>query len=204
MSEDNEKLQDEIVEDDGADLEQDHIVDNDTEEESGSDKSFTQEELNEVIKDRLAREKLKWEKSLDTKLEDKLKEKQRLSEMSEEDRERERMTELEKQLVQREQELVRKELFADTETVLRERSLPTSLASFVVGEDSETTLENVKQFQTLFEDAVKVETKNQLAGVTPSIKKNKKSTITKREILDIRDPQERREKIAANPHLFQK
>lgn len=204
MSEDNEKLQDEIVEDDGADLEQDHIVDNDTEEESGSDKSFTQEELNEVIKDRLAREKLKWEKSLDTKLEDKLKEKQRLSEMSDEDRERERMTELEKQLVQREQELVRKELFADTETVLRERSLPTSLASFVVGEDSETTLENVKQFQTLFEDAVKVETKNQLAGVTPSIKKNKKSTITKREILDIRDPQERREKIAANPHLFQK
>lgn len=203
MSEDNEKLHDEIVEDDGADLEKDHTVDNDA-EESGSDKSFTQEELNEVIKDRLAREKLKWEKSLDTKLEDKLKEKQRLSEMSEEDRERERMTELEKQLAQREQELVRKELFADTETVLRERSLPTSLASFVVGEDSETTLENVKQFQALFEDAVKVETKNQLAGVTPSIKKNKKSTITKREILDIRDPQERREKIAANPHLFQK
>lgn len=165
-------------------------------------KAFTQEEVDDIVKSRLTREQAKWEESIDNKVEEKLTERQRLSELSEEELKEVKLTELEKSLAEREKALNQKELYSETEQVLRQRELPPAFAQFLIGEDDSTTLENVKEFQEAFNDAVKNETKNLLSGDTPRNKSNRKQTISKADILKTKDSVKRLQLIRENPDLF--
>lgn len=193
-AEDNTGSDDGTVDDD---VDVDEIVKDDD-----KDKTFTQDEMNDIIKQRLTREQVKWEETIDEKVESKITERQKLSEMSEDEQKEAKLTELEKSLAEREDALNRKELYSETEQVLRQRELPPSFAKFLLGEDDSSTLENVKEFQEAFNDAVKNETKTLLSGETPRSKLNRNQTITKAEILKTEDSVKRLQLIRDNPGLF--
>lgn len=165
-------------------------------------KTFTQDEVNELIKDRIARERAKFEKTLDTKVEEVIKERQRLSELSDEELANEKLTQKEKELQERENKLRYKEMLADTEQILRDRKLPTSFAEFLVADDNDATLNNIKAFQKAFTEAVKAEVKKELSGKTPETYGNKEKTWTRDEIRKVKDPNKRIALIAQYKDLF--
>lgn len=165
-------------------------------------KTFTQDDVNELIKDRLAREKAKFEKMLEAKVEETIKERQRLSELSDEEIANEKLTQKEKELQERENKLKYKEMLADTEQTLRDRKLPTSFAGFLIAEDNDATLNNIKAFQKAFTEAVKAEVKKELSGKTPETYDNKDKTWTREEIRKVKDPNKRLALIEQYKDLF--
>lgn len=172
-------------------------------EEKPDEKLIDQETFNKAVTDRLAREKKKWEKSIDDIVAEKLNEKQRLSELSDEEIKAEQLTDRERQLAEREAAIKKNELLTETETVLRDRKLPASFASFLVTDDNDTTLENVKGFQDAFNEAVKTAVKNELTGQTPKAgASNKTGTHTRASIAAVKDPVKRNKLIRENPHLY--
>lgn len=167
------------------------------------EKLIDQETFNKAVTDRLAREKKKWEKSIDDIVEERLKEKQRLSELSDDEIKAEQLTDRERQLAEREAAIKKNELLSETETVLRDRKLPASFASFLVTDDNDTTLENVKGFQDAFNEAVKSAVKNELTGQTPKAgASNKTGSHTRATIAAVKDPVKRNKLIRENPHLY--
>lgn len=186
--------------------EQEQLEEQQTDEqhdEQQDEKLIDQETFNKAVTDRLAREKKKWEKSIDDIVAEKLKEKQRLSELSDDEIKAEQLTDRERQLAEREAAIKKNELLTETETVLRDRKLPASFASFLVTDDNDTTLENVKGFQDAFNDAVKTAVKNELTGQTPKAgASNKTGTHTRASIAAVKDPVKRNKLIRENPHLY--
>lgn len=167
-------------------LEDEELEDVVNEEESGKEEDgdlFTQEDVNKIIESRLARERKKFservteeaEKLLDKKLD----ERQRVSELSEEERKQEEQDERERELAERESRLAFKERFADTQETLSERKLSPEFASFLIKDTEEETFENIKVFQKLFETKIAEGVKDELRGKTPKAGTGKTNVLTK-------------------------
>jgi hypothetical protein len=70
----------------------------------------------------------------------------------------------------------------------------------LIGEDADSTANNVKAYIADFQTAVQSQTKAKLSHKAPETGSNK--TITKEEIMKIKDWRERQRQIAAHPALF--
>lgn len=167
-------------------------------ENEAGDKKFTQDDINAIVEARITRERKKWDASVDDIVSNKLKENQRLSQLSDEERAEEELSQREKALAERESRIEREELLRDTEKVLRDRKIPATFAAYLLGDTNETTLDNIKAFQVEFETAIATEVRAQLSGKTPESKSSTPKQMTKAEILKIKDPKERIKKIKEN------
>lgn len=137
-------------------------------EESGKEsKMFSQDDLNKIISDRLSKERSKWEREFDEKLEREKKEAERLAKLSEKERKEEELTKKEQELADRLAELERKELKADAVADLTDKGLPATFADFLLAENAEKTLENINSFKKAFDDAVNEAVKGKLRQDTP-------------------------------------
>jgi len=74
-----------------------------------------------------------------------------------------------KELEEKERSFQRKQLELDTVDVLRERKLPIRFASLVLGEDAESTLENIVKFQEEWQQELEAEVNKRLASGTPKV-----------------------------------
>lgn len=172
---------------DGLDQDnKDNVEDNKSEngEDTGTDqdktqeKTFTQEEVDQIIKARLARESREKAEKLADEI---IKERQRVAELSEDERKAETLSKEEERLKKLEDDLNYRQRLADTEDELRERKLGVGFAKLLVGEDEESTFENIKTFQQAFEQAVKEESNERLKGKTPKVNANAGQLLTKDE-----------------------
>ncbi len=151
--------------------------------EQSWDGKFTdeqQEKVNEIISNRLSKEKSKWEKEKETEKE----EAARLAKLSAEEREREKFKKQQEEFDKQKSEFQKKELVAETKNELVNRKLPIEFAELLVGKDAETTLESVKQFEIKFNEAVAnaVEGKFKENGRTPTIKTEERRIFTREQI----------------------
>ncbi len=136
---------------------------------------LTQEELDKKIEaeaDRklnsaLEKKQKEWEAQQQKAIADALAEKERLSKLSEKEREEEQLTQREKKIAEREAEIARKELLSDTKSDLTEKKLPGEFADILLGEDAESTLENINNFKKAFDEAVNTAVKEKLRQDTP-------------------------------------
>lgn len=178
---------------------------------SGEDgkKEYTQAEIDQIVKDRLARanknkEPDNLEDIVAKKVAEQLKTEKRLSELSDEERAREEL-ELElKNYKEREAEYKAKELLADTKGILVDSDIPAVFAPFLVAEDIEKTKANIDTFKAAFASAVQDASQKSLKGTTPERSKNSDQTMTAAKIRAIVDPNERLDMIMQNPELFNK
>lgn len=173
----------------------------------GSDdtpKTFTQDEMDAAIKDRVGRLQKSQDEKINAAVEQKLKEAKRLSELSDDDKASEALTQREKDLEARETRIQRQELLSDTESVLRDSKLDPTFAPFLIGEDKDTTFTNIKAFKTAFATALKAEVKNELSGKTPDASGNANKALTRAEIAAVKDVKQRLKLIEENPELYQK
>lgn len=81
-------------------------------------------------------------------------------------------------------------------------SIDDNLLSFMVSDDAEATKKAVNGFAKAFSDAVEKAVKERLKGDSPRKGTGTQGTMTKEQIMAIRDPELRQQKMLENKHLF--
>lgn len=160
----------------------------------GAAKYYTDEDLNRIINEKFA----KWQKSHQKDID----EAQKLANMTAEEKNKAENEKLRQQV----QDLLAKNERAEMTRSARSRlasknvNVPDELISVLVGKDAEATASNVDAFVTMFTAAVNDAVKDALKGTTPS--KGTDSSITKEDILKIKNRAERQKAISEHLDLF--
>ena len=131
------------------------------------DKTFTQEDIDKAISERLKREKDASEKRIAETLKKEREEWERQSKLSEEQRAEEQRKQMESELSEKERNLALRENRADARELLIERGIDSTLVDFVVDVDADKTKDNVTQLEKAYAQAVKAGVDKALAGTTP-------------------------------------
>ena len=152
-------------------------------------KTFTQEEVNEMIAKRIAREAKKIEaekqKAYQAQLEAELKESERLMQMNEADRlkakaekERKQFEEEKRMFNEQMKAFEQQKIRNQTMQMLDERKIPVALAQFITSENADEIMDNVNTFQKCFDEAVEQVVAERLKGKSPSTSTVSKNTFS--------------------------
>lgn len=168
-----------------------------TEPKNEPEKKYTDEDVNKIIDRKFA----EWEKK-----QSKAKsEAEKLAGMNAEQKEKYENEQLKKQV----EELLRKDALGKMATVARgmlgEKNISVSddLIEMLISDDAEKTKSSVDSFINAFQSAVEKAVKDALKGNPPK-KTSEPASITKEQIMKVKDPLERQKLIAEHMDLFQK
>lgn len=134
-----------------------------TQVQENTPKTFTEEEVNRLIDQRVTQAIQTQQK----KAEKKIAEATKLAQMNEAEKYEYQLQQREEAIIAKEKELVLATNRAAADKVLAERGIPLTLVDFVVAEDAETMKANIDALDTAFKEAVKGEIEKRLASKTP-------------------------------------
>lgn len=154
------------------------------------DKKYSDADVNKILNKKFA----EWEK----KQAKKISEAEKLANMTAE----EQLKALQSELDSMKKDKTRSELASAARGILSESDIqvPDNLIANLIGEDAEATKENVEAFSKAFKAAVQEGVKEALKGKTPP--SGGSSTLTKEEIMKVKNLKERQKLIKENMHLF--
>jgi len=161
----------------------------------GSEKKYSDEEVNAILSKKFAKWTAQKEKELD--------EAQKLAEMDAQQKAEYERDKLEKELAELKRENTLNAMGKIARTILSEQGvhLPDALVSILVTEEAESTKTNVDNFVQLFKEAVDAAVNEKLKSGTPKRMAGGKA-MTRDEILNIADAAARRKAIQENLELF--
>jgi len=176
--------------------------------DNNTPKTFTQSEVDKLIQseadkrvtDALKTKEAKWQEEFKIKLEQERREAERLANLSADEKKQEELKKKNDEISQKETELRKRELKLDTISVLSEKKLPVDFADFLMGNDAETTNENIKKFSESFSKAIENAVNERLKGKSP----NKGSSHSAEKKFNELTSQERLELRESDPDLYQK
>lgn len=159
-------------------------------------KTYTQEELEEIVKQRVAREKKAAEKAV--------KEAEKLAKMNEEQKKQYELEKLQKELEDYKKKDAFYSLSKEATKMLAEKDIVADdeLLSFVVKESAEDTQTAVNTFISLVDKKVQEGVKKALAGNPPKVTTSNGKALTKADIMAEKDPVKRQKLISENMSLF--
>lgn len=159
-------------------------------------KTYTQEELEEIVKQRVAREKKAAEKAV--------KEAEKLAKMNEDQKKQYEFDKLQKELEDYKRKDVFYSLSKEATKMLAEKDIVADdeLLSFVVKESAEDTQTAVNAFISLVDKKIQEGVKKALAGKPPKVTTNNGKPLTKQDIMAEKDAVKRQKLITENMHLF--
>ena len=128
-----------------------------------AEKTFTQDELNKILADRLKSEQKRWEK----KAADEKAEAERVAKMSADEKAKHEQEKREREFAEREAELSRKERTATARDLLAEKGAPAALIGAVDVSSDEAVASSVEAVVKAFNEAVSAEVAKKLAGAPP-------------------------------------
>lgn len=197
---DDEKLLDDVERDESQDSGQDSGQDEQTPKED--EKKYTDKEVDEIVKKRLARERKKQEDEIAEALKE-ADEARKLAEMDEDKKREYEHKKMAEELAALKADKVRSEMSATARKMLSEQNITVSdgIVHSLITEDAESTKANIDAFAAAFNDAVNREVEARLKGQTPK-KLGGNKPLTKQDILSIKDEGERRKAVAENLDLF--
>ena len=131
--------------------------------EKPAEKTFTQDELNKILADRLKSEQKRWEK----KAADEKAEAERVAKMTAEQKAQHEQEKREREFAEREAELSRKERTATARDLLAEKGAPAALIGAVDVSSDEAVASSVEAVVKAFNEAVSAEVAKKLAGAPP-------------------------------------
>lgn len=172
-----------------------------TEPKNEPEKKYTDEDVDRIINQKFAQKFSEWEKK-QSKAKD---EAEKLAGMNAEQKEKYENEQLKKQV----QELLRKDALGKMATVARgmlgEKNISVSddLIEMLISDDAEKTKSSVDSFITAFQSAIEKAVKDALKGNPPK-KTSEPASITKEQIMKVKDPLERQKLINEHMDLFQK
>ena len=161
------------------------------------EKKYSDADLDKIINQRFER----WQKQQQKAIEDA----QKKAQLSESEKSNQRISELERQLKDLQTENARGSNSKVARQVLAAEgvTVPDALTDLLIGEDTEATTNNAKEFAKHFKAAVADAVKAALkTGGEPHAGDGNAPTMTKEQILKIKDPIERQKAIRANLKLF--
>ena len=134
--------------------------------------TFTQEQVDDIINKRLARERAKFDEQLKTKVS----EAERLAKLTEEERRHEELKIQQEQIEQQrkefedmKREFERTQLLNETQRQLGEKNLPIDVAEMLLGKDADSTKANIDKFESKWLESLQkaVEDKLNNSSVSP-------------------------------------
>ncbi len=138
-------------------------------------KTFTQDEVDRMIGDRLSKERKKYEKDLEAKVSEAKTEAERMAAMSadekaahEKEQQEKARKEREDALTKREAAIQLRELRAEALETLADKALPKALADCLDYSSAEKCKESIETIGKVFNTAVQGEVEKRLKGHTPS------------------------------------
>lgn len=135
-----------------------------TQEQPTTEKTFTQEEVNNFI----AKERKQWEKKAQAEKE----EAKQLAKMNAEEKANYELEKRQKALEDREQVLQRKELQAEAKNILNEKGLPIELFELLPYENAETVKKGIDILEQAIQKAVQNAVEQRLKGNAPRTSTN--------------------------------
>ena len=130
-----------------------------------AEKTFTQDELNKILADRLKSEQKRWEK----KAADEKAEAERVAKMTADEKSKHEQEKREREFAEREAALQRKERTATARDLLAEKNAPAALIGAVDVSSDEAVTTSVEAVVKAFNEAVSAEVAKKLAGAPPKI-----------------------------------
>ena len=170
-------------------------------EQGQENKTYTQEEVNELLQreaDRRVSEALKKQAK---KNEEKVREAEKLAKMNEEEKYRYELEQREKAIEEKEKALALAENKNEASKILAEKGLSLSLVDFVVAEDAETMNTNISLLDKAFKQSVKAEVEKRLGSSTPKKNLPPDQAITK-DVFKKMSLREQAELSKNNPDLY--
>lgn len=157
--------------------------------------------VNKAIKTAVANEKEKWK----TLTDDKLTEAEKLAKMTKRRKSGISCKESREGTGRSEKMNARTELAKTARKMLADENIniPDELLSNLVADDADGTKTAVESFAKMYKEAVQAAVKEAIKGKPPKAGTGGGNTITKEQIMDIKDPIERQKMIRENINLFQ-
>lgn len=160
------------------------------------EKKYSDADINKIINQKFA----EWQKKKDAEID----EAKKLAEMNEAQKANYEKEKLENQL----KELMAKNTLAEMTKTARNIladdgiSVGDDLLAVLVSTDAEATNKAVESFKTLFKGTVDKAVKEALKGNPPKAGAKKSGTMTREQIMNVKDPAERQQMIMQNKELF--
>lgn len=134
---------------------------------SETDRKFTQEDMDRVVKKRLQAAEAKHQQALDAAVKKAIADYDRKAKMTEADRAAEASKEREAELTRREQELAVRENRNRAIEELTKKNIPTSLVDYIATADADETDENIANFEADWSKALAAAIKDAARGTAP-------------------------------------
>lgn len=164
-----------------------------------SERTFTRDDIAKMM----TAERAKWEAEQADAIEKARSEGERLAKLSKDERAKEEEQKRLDAITERERLVAEKEMRIETQTLLVEKGLPLEFIDIVLASTAEEVKTNIDNLQTIFDSAVEKRVDERLTQEKPRTG-NGSQTMTKAEIMAIKDDNERLNAIAANRNLFTK
>lgn len=143
---------------------------NDSNKDGKHEKTFTQDEVNQLIGKYRSEGKSKAEADIAKAVADAKAEWERQAKMTEDERVKEASIKREKELADKENALALRENTANAKELLAEKHIDTSMAKFLVTSDAEETTKNIEEFEKAYAKAIEAGVEDKLKGKTPEDK----------------------------------
>lgn len=156
--------------------------------------------INKAVQTALANAQKKWQTLTDSKVS----EAEKLAQMTSEEKEKYRADKAEKELADLKRQIALGDMAKTARKMLSDEqiTLPDEIIMNLVSDDAEKTKEAVEGFSKAFKEAVNAAVKEALRGNPPKAGTSGARTITRKEIMAVKDRAERQKLIAENPQLF--
>lgn len=172
-------------------------------EEESQEKTYTQAELDEIIKQRLSRERSKSDKELAKQLEEAKKEAEKLAAMNEKQKVEYELEKLraENEELKANQAVVEMTKVANQMFKDKGYDATEDMLAFVVADSAEATKDNIEKFVAIIQSQVKASQVERATGKTPKTYKEN-TGVTRASIEAVTDRAKRQQLIRENMDLF--
>mgnify|MGYP006373745901 FL=1 len=190
-----------MAEDTNTEVVETETVDNP--ETTEADKTFTQDELDHIVQERVKRAVAKAQKDAEDKIKQAQSEGERLAKLTKDERAKEEEAKRLADLEAREKAIAVKELRIETQSLLSDEGLPIEFLDVVMADTAESVKENIASIRKVFDEAVEKRVNERLTQDKPR-RGATAGAMSKAEIMAIKDVSERQKLIAENLELFRK
>ena len=125
----------------------------DNPETTEADKTFTQDELNHIVQERVQRAVAKAQKDAEDKIKQAQSEGERLAKLTKDERAKEEEAKRLADLEAREKAIAVKELRIETQSLLSDEGLPIEFLDVVMADTAESVKENIASIRKVFDEA---------------------------------------------------
>jgi len=175
----------------------------DNPETTEADKTFTQDELDHIVQERVKRAVAKAQKDAEDKIKQAQSEGERLAKLTKDERAKEEEAKRLADLEAREKAIAIKELRIETQSLLSDEGLPIEFLDVVMADTAETVKDNIASVRKVFDEAVEKRVNERLTQDKPR-RGATAGAMTKAEIMAVQNASERQKLIAENLELFRK